>query len=264
MERCSSLHYRFARRLSRISASPVMEVLSFSERKGKKYYTELWIEDGERKHRYLGTEDNEDVRLIQEKHFLNKALTELDRHMKKLKKLETVGRFDCKRINEELPKAYRMSEEHLKEVEGPGEEERWYADAIAEKAVKDRKYGIRYEGDRRHTAKDGTRMRSKSEVSIANEFIERGKPYIYEMPVSVNHYLIHPDFSFYSNRFGRLIYWEHAGMLGDAKYMQDYSERVDLYIRGGFIPGIDVIFTFDTIRGDLDTRLIKRLLDEYQ
>lgn len=264
LERCSGLHYRFAKRLSRISSSPTLEVLGFSERKGKKYYTEFWTEGGKKRHRYLGTEENEEVRLIQEKHYLKKALSELERHMRRLNAVEEIEQFDCSRINEQLPKAYVMSEEHLKEIVGPDDEEKWYMEAVAEKAVKDRKYGIRYEEGRRHTAKDGNKTRSKSEVSIANEFFDRGKPYVYEMPVIVNHFLIHPDFMFYSNRYGRVIYWEHAGMLGEEKYMKDYSDRVDLYIRGGLVPGVDVIFTFDTVSGDLDTRVIKRLLDEYQ
>lgn len=264
LERCRSLHYRFAKKLSRIAVSPVFEILSFSERNGRKYYTEIWLEDGVRKTRYIGTEDNEEVQLIQEKHYLKKALDELDKHIESVKSINDAGRFECSNINEMLPRAYRLSPEHLRRLEGPSDEERWYAEAAAEKKALDEKYGIKFESDLKHTAKDGTRTRSKSEMSIANEFAERGKPYVYELPIFVSHFLIHPDFSFYSNKKGKVIYWEHAGKLGDDKYMKDYSERVDLYIRGGFVPGIDVIFTFDTISGNLDARMIKALLDEYQ
>ena len=262
--RCKALHYRFAKRLSRIAISPGFETLSYTVKNGKKYYSEVWFEDGARKTKYYGAEENPEVRLIQEKHFLKKALAELDRHMEKLKVLEGLSRFECSKINDRLPKAYRMSEAHLKELEGPDEEERWYAYASAEKEEIERRQGVWYQGDRRHTAKDGTKMRSKSEVSIANEFFERGKPYIYEFPRDVGPFTLHPDFTFYSNRYGRVIHWEHAGLLGDPGYMEDFSRRVDTYISIGLVPCVDVIFTFDNINGDIDTRLIERLLDEYQ
>ncbi len=265
IKKCKALHYRFSRHFARIAVQPVLEVLTSTQKNGVRYYSETWLEDGERKTRYIGREDNSEVKTIKEKHFLKKALQKLDTHMTQLGKAsDMIMPFDYNEVNDSLPKVYRLMPEHLKDIAGPTEEEKWYEAALEEKAAIDNKYGISYESDLTHKAKDGTRTRSKSEVAIYNEFLLRGKPCIYEMPAHVGPYLMHPDFTFYSNRYNKVIMWEHAGMLGDPDYMNSFSERTDRYIRAGFVPCVDIIFTFDTMRGDIDTGMIKTLLDEYE
>ncbi len=260
-----ALHYRFTRRLSQIAIQPVYETLSSKEKGGNKYYSEIWYEGDVRRSRYLGGENNPEVKAIKEKHFLSKAVKMLDRRIAGLEKCsDELETFDCGDVNDALPKTYRLTEEHLKKVAGMTEEEKWYAEALKEKAEMDAKFGISYETELSHKAKDGTRTRSKSEVSIANEFFERGKPYIYEMPTHIGPFILHPDFTFYSNRYNKVIMWEHAGLLGDPDYMQSFSERTDRYIRAGITPCVDVIFSFDTMLGDIDAGMIKTLLDEYE
>ncbi len=265
INKCKELHFRLAKRLSHIAITPVFEKMAYSKKNGRKYYSEVWIEDGKQKSLYLGGEDNSDVKKIKEKHFLKEAIVKLERHISKLENCKyTIEPFNYIEINEKLPKVYQLTPEHLKQVIGPTPEEKWYKKALKEKAEMDAAYGISYETELSHTAKDGTRTRSKSEVAIANEFFGRGKPCIYEMPTHVEPFILHPDFTFYSNRYNKVIMWEHAGMLGDADYMQSFSERTDHYIRAGFLPCVDVIFSFDTMLGDLDSSEIKRLLDEYE
>ena len=260
-----ALHYRFSHRLSQIAIQPVYETLGYKMKNGNKYYSEIWFEDGVRRTKYLGGENDPEVKTIKEKHFLSKALKELDKCIANLEKCyDRLKPFDCNSVNDSLPKVYQLTPEHLKQVVGPTEEEKWYQAALKEKAVRDKQNGIVYETGLKHKAKDGTLMRSKSEVAIYNEFLDRGKPCIYEMPTHIHPYLLHPDFTFYSNRYQRVIMWEHAGLLGDPDYMQSFSERTDKYIRAGYAPCIDVIFTFDTMTGDLDAAMIKRLLDEYE
>ena len=265
IKRCNELHYRFAKRLSRIATQPVYESLDSTTRNGKTYYSELWIEDGVRRRHYLGGEDVPEVKVIKEKHFLSKALKMLEKHKQKLEKsIEKLTEFSCSDVNDSLPKVYRLTAEHLKELEGLTQEEKWYKAALKDKALLDKQNGITHESGLKHKANDGTLLRSKSEVAIYNEFLSRAKPCIYEMPTHIHPYLLHPDFTFYSNRYDRVIIWEHAGMLGDPDYMQSFSERTDKYIRAGYTPCVDVIFTFDTMTGDLDAGMIKRLLDEYE
>ena len=259
------MHYRFARRLSRIDSTLVHDSMQSSVKGGKNYYYELWFVDRQKQISYLGGEDNQIVKAIKEKHFLSKALKKLDEHIARLEKCGNMMKsLDCAEINDSLPKVYRLASEHLKEVMGPADEEKWYMEALREKAALDAQYGIPYEHELRHKAKDGTPMRSKSEVSIFNEFLDRGKPCIYEMPTHIGPFLQHPDFTFWSNRLNRVMMWEHAGMIGDEDYMKRFSELIDRYIYAGLIPCVDVIFTFDMRRGDLDTGMIQRLLDEYE
>ena len=265
LNKYKKLHYRFAKHLTRIARTPVFEKMNTTEKNGKVYYSEFWREAGKRKSKYLGGENNPDVKAIKEKYFLRAALKKLETHISNLEKSKNLAEpFDCAEINSELPKVYRLTTEHLKQVEGPTPEEAWYDAAMKEKVQLDSFYGISYENDLTHRAKDGTMVRSKSEVTISNEFADRGKPYIYEMPTHIGPFLMHPDFTFYSNRFGRVFMWEHAGKLGDSDYMASFSERMDRYIRAGYIPCVDIIFTFDTVLGDIDSEMIKAFLDDFE
>ena len=262
---CREKRYRFSRRLKQLPSAMLDERLACKVIRGRNYYSEVWVEDGERKLRYLGTEDNRDVLEIREVHFLKKAMLTLDKKIQMLEssrdKIRPIG-FD--EINASMPKVYRLSAEHLSEVVGPDCEEKWYIQALKEKASLDERHKAGYQSGRVHTAKDGTMMRSKSEVSIANELINRGIPYIYEMPVKVNGIWMHPDFRFFSLSRSKPMIWEHAGMMGDNEYKNDFSRKLDTYINGGYVPCVDVVFTFDTTDGNIDTRMIDAILDEYR
>lgn len=45
--------------------------------------------------------------------------------------------------------------------------------------------------------------------------------------------------------------------------MENFVKNISTYIYGGYVPCVDVVFTFDTIAGDLDTRTIDAIIDEY-
>lgn len=262
---CRNMRNRLSRRLHRFPAVGADDQLSFYCCNGRMYYSLIWYENGKKRKRYLGTADNREVMEIQERRFISKALELLDKRIGMLESCnETLSPLDFDAVNNSLPKAYRLQSEHITNVIGPDAEERWYTKALKEKTADDARYGIRYAEKRIHQAKDGTLMRSKSEVSIANELINRGIPYLYEKPIMINHFVMHPDFMFYSFSRMKPMIWEHSGMLGDPKYMNDFSARMDNYIRGGLVPCVDILFSFDTIDGSIDTRIIDAIIDEYR
>ena len=260
------LHYRFAKRLGRRDSDAVLDKLCYTEKNGRKYYSKYWEKEGVRKSVYIGAESVPEVKRVKEIHFLKQALKELEKQSRVIEACLRASKsvvFDPADVNMALPKAYRLTPEHLKEVVGPDAAERWYERAIRDKTQLDRRYPPVYPSGLTKTAKDGTRMRSKSEVLIANELINNGILFIYEMPMWIGGQLIHPDFMFYSRKYNKVIIWEHAGKLGDPGYMADFSTRMDTYTRGGLIPCVDIIFTFDTISGDIDARTIQAIIDEY-
>lgn len=264
LKRCSSFHYRFTRRLNQYNEEGIPGELSYSEKNGEMYYSERWTEDGVRKTRYLGKSDSKEVQKAQEMRFLGSALDELDKHTARLGKFASAfTRFDPAEVNSKLPKAYRLSEAALRTVTGLDEEEKWYREALRDKEISERRLSDFFKSGRKHSAKDGTLVRSKSEVSIANALFDRGIKYIYESPLTVNNVPMHPDFVFYSYSRGRVIYWEHVGMLGDEDYRAEFADRVSQYIKGGFVPCVDVIFTFDTWDGNIDSAMIEAIIDEY-
>ena len=264
LKRCKSLHYKYARRLKVLSDSGVLTAIRYTEKNGELYYSETWTEEGVRKTRYLGKSNSKEVREAKERRFLEKALKTLDKHTDRLCRFaDDFGRFDPSEVNAALPIAYRFSEEELDTVAGANEESAWYRDALRLKESSERRLSDYFKNGRKHRAKDGTMVRSKSEMSIANALADRGIKYIYELPLIIKGIPIHPDFTFYSFSRGKVIYWEHVGMLGEEEYRAGFAERVSKYIEGGFVPGVDVIFTFDTADGTLDTGIIEAVIDEY-
>ena len=265
LKRDKDIHYRLSRRLGKISTSKVDERLSCSIKKGHKYYSEVWMENGERKSRYLGGEDNKDVLEIQEKRFIRKVLPILEKRIEMLRKSPAyIMPLDFNEINESLPNVYRLPSERVRQIIGPDEAGKWYLSSLDDKKKLDKRYGIRHPEDLIHIAKDGTPMRSKSEVIIANELINYGIPYIYEMPINVKNFIMHPDFMFYSHSRGKPMIWEHVGMIGDEGYKQGFEDRMDTYMRGGIATCVDIIITFDTTDGRLDTELIDRIIEDFR
>ena len=56
---------------------------------------------------------------------------------------------------------------------------------------------------------------------------------------------------------------EHCGLLGSDKYVRRFNWKLQTYIRNGYIPWRDVFFTFDDLNGNIDTRAISQLMDNY-
>ena len=109
----------------------------------------------------------------------------------------------------------------------------------------------------------GERVRSKSEVMIADRMYARGVPYKYECPIIIGGKVIHPDFSSMRMSDHKIIYHEHCGMMDDPEYVNDLVERVNLYNQAGIIQGDRLTFTFETSDKPLDIRVIDRLIDEF-
>lgn len=74
----------------------------------------------------------------------------------------------------------------------------------------------------------GDRVRSKSEVIIANLLAQKGIPYEYEKPLKYEHGSIEPDFTIKLSN-GKEVYWEHLGMLGVESYDNRWLQKQDIY-----------------------------------
>lgn len=95
-------------------------------------------------------------------------------------------------------------------------------------------------------SQDGTRVRSKSEIIIADLLFRNGIPYRYEYPLSLPEFgKVHPDFLLYDAQQEREIIWEHLGSLDNPGYCQYYARRIAAYERIGYLPGDTLVVTFE-------------------
>lgn len=108
-----------------------------------------------------------------------------------------------------------------------------------------------------HRATDGTMLRSKSELVIANMLADLDIAYEYERPLEgeVIPGTKRPDFSF-ETAAGDVIVWEHLGMLDARSYRQAWESKREWYAQNGFEEGRNLFTTRDREDGALDSQHI--------
>ena len=87
----------------------------------------------------------------------------------------------------------------------------------------------KYHLNRIYKTVDGNQVRSKSEVIICDLLAKSGLRYEYERLLEYEPgKVINPDFTIFLDN-GRMLYWEHIGMIGNEKYSEDWSKKMDIY-----------------------------------
>lgn len=119
-----------------------------------------------------------------------------------------------------------------------------------------------FEEKRIHRTKDGTMVRSKSEVIIYNMLLDNGVvPYYEEKLVLGDTYKL-PDFTIIDEDSGETIIWEHLGMMGNPEYRRRWEEKKALYAEYGITEeNGNLIVTQDSLEGAIDSEAIQRIID---
>ena len=105
------------------------------------------------------------------------------------------------------------------------------------------------------------RVRSKSEIIIANMLNSKGIPYHYEFPVKINNSLtLYPDFYCLNKRTRQEFYWEHCGKMDNPEYAIRLVQRLGLYAQKNIIVGKNLILTMETREQPLNTKDVERII----
>lgn len=70
----------------------------------------------------------------------------------------------------------------------------------------------------------------------------------------------HPDFKVRGPRDGKIIIWEHFGMMNDVDYAVKNQEKLIIYMGYGFRLLDNLIVTYDE-RGGLDMAVLEKLYE---
>lgn len=107
----------------------------------------------------------------------------------------------------------------------------------------------------------GERVRSKSELTIANMLEKYNIPYKYECPfILYNGNVIYPDFTILDIKSRREMYWEHRGMMDDREYARHAVQRVKQLAKSGVQVGHNLILTEETMNYPLGTDEIEAII----
>lgn len=110
----------------------------------------------------------------------------------------------------------------------------------------------------------GERVRSKSELIIADILHREGIPYRYECPLILSSYgKVYPDFTVLNVRERKEIYWEHLGMMSDVEYVERAFQKISSYEESGIFPGDGLILTWENHRKPLNPRIVRQLINKY-
>ncbi len=107
----------------------------------------------------------------------------------------------------------------------------------------------------------GERVRSKSEVIIANLLYANQIPYEYEKPLKLTGYPhpILPDFTIYIPKEDKTVYWEHGGLMNDPEYRSKWDWKMHLYAEDGItVWQKNLIVTYESQPGDLNIGEIRQ------
>ena len=138
-------------------------------------------------------------------------------------------------------------------------------------------------------AAGGIRVRSKSEVIIADTLTRLGIPYHYEFPLTLksggrgqsagtspqnedtssqnagarSKITIYPDFLCLNIRTRQEFIWEHFGLMDDADYSAQVSRKLNTYNENGIFPGHNLIITVETALLPPNTKHIENLINTF-
>ena len=231
--------------------------LKASSGRFRKYYYAR--KRGEESYNYLGGDDNREVRKIREYRYTERLVRDLDSEIALLRALleghVDIG-FDA--VSRRLPAVYRDPAVRDYSAGLSGAAKMWKEQKEYEK----RQYEKKKPENLIMRSIDGTLMRSKSEVIIANLLISNGIPFVYELPHIINGVLVYTDFTALSvDDFKTEVMIEHEGQMADPGYQRVFLNKVNSYLAEGMIPGRDVFFSFEDLHGGFDPSPVQDIID---
>ena len=213
-------------------------------------------EPGDKQGKYLGKREVELAQALAQKDYEQKALRAVERELK------CIERFLAEWQKDSIEDVYeKLHPERQKLVVPAIETEAQFIEAW--EAVEFQGKGFRDGAPELYTAR-GERVRSKSEMIIADLLAKEGVPYRYEYPLELEGFgTVYPDFTVLDVIRRREIYWEHLGMMDDTEYAENAVKKIDAYKRNGYFPGDNLIITQETRMFPIDQRSIVREIRQY-
>ncbi len=217
------------------------------------YYHREGISD--RRGKYISKDDREIAKALAQKSYVDKALRAIEKEIHAIDSyLKYMPKEPCEDVFETLSEARKCL---VEPIWIPDEEfiEDWVSQEYIPKEIAD-------DVPEFYTEKD-ERVRSKSEVIIANELFRAGVPYRYECPLIIHGVKIHPDFTILNVKKRKEIYWEHFGKMDDPDYANKTVFKKKLYLEGGYYQGDSFICTMESLKYPLSVKDIRKMIEHY-
>lgn len=114
---------------------------------------------------------------------------------------------------------------------------------------------------------NGERVRSKSEIIIADHLRRYGVAYKYEKPLELTVHgrrvTFYPDFTVMNPRTGRIYYLEHLGMMDKEDYYNATLRKLDAFEANQLLIGRDILLLHESSSAPLNTKVLDNYIEEY-
>ena len=221
------------------------------EKTGKAYY--YLITEG--KTIYLSMNELETINGLLQKQYLS---TVLKTNKKELSAIEKMSKLYPSTLAEDVfDQLSEGRKSHIKPINV-------YDDAYAQKWMEApyKRKPFKKDMPEFYTTK-GERVRSKSEIIIADRLRANGIPYRYECPLKVGKKIIHPDFTILRMSDRKILYHEHCGKMDDHKYIEDMLTRGKDYSLEDILLGDRLFYTFESDTTPLDVAMLDMLIKRH-
>lgn len=199
---------------------------------------------------------SEEITKLAEKEYYKKALKNIEGKINVLQSfMETYPTKTIETIYEEMHTAIKpfLSNIHITKQEYS---ENWQKRNYKRKAFNS--------DDPEHITSFGLRVRSKSEVLIAETLYRHKIPFRYEFPVKTNEgYSLHPDFYCLNQNTRQEIIWEHFGLMDNSEYACNVARKIDVFRENGWHYGKNFCFTMETMNHPLTLKQIESVIKDF-
>lgn len=229
--------------------------LRIARKRGKyQYYRRDSAEDI--KGTYIPRKDHASAVMLAQKDYDIKLLAVLE------KQLTTIDRFLSTYNPDSIQQVYSKLSDPRKALVDKG----YLTDeefAAQWQTVPYRKLGFNKE-DPEYFTRRGERVRSKSEILIADALYSHNIPYRYEYPLYIGNVLVAaPDFNCLNVRLRREYYWEHLGMMGNKEYANHNVKKLECYSLAPDFDESRLILTFETESHPINTKVIEEKIRKF-
>lgn len=211
---------------------------------------------------YLGKEENEQVKRIQEYKYLRKALKICNKNIcaleGALKKYEDIDPYT---VTEGMGKAYRGNRDVGAHIFARVNNLEWVKEGLEMRSCYD---DVRpFPQDLVLQTASGEMVRTRGEVIIANTLDSFGLSYVYEWPKIVAGILRWPDFTVLHPKTKEEITIEYMGRYDDPGYREKNNPRLEEFFSEGYILGQNLLIFMDDANGIINSKKINNAIKAY-
>ena len=227
--------------------------IAHSDKRVQYYYKD---DSKDVKRKYLKKTEESLIRELCQKDYDERVLVSAEKEYTRLKMLQKIyQKGTCEDIYEKI---HRDRKNYITPIVLPNDE--FVLDWIQQEYIRK---GFSDDYPEYYTD-NGERVRSKSEILIANALKKYGVPYRYEAPLYLEGLgIIHPDFTVLNIRERKEYYWEHLGKMDDSEYVEQALHRINVYQKNNLFPGDKLILSYETYKHPINSKNIDKMINQY-